>query len=135
MRKSCQENRVPDSTCSLLFSQAIFVDISSLSVLLRPTDSQNFAVRKHIVSRTRTGESDASGTRSVPFTVRTIYRWVARFDFGGFKHLYDRNRTGRPREWTADHADWIYKVVVIKTPQLCQFEVTIWTTNRLRIAF
>ena len=111
------------------------MDISSLIVFLRLTAPQKFEVRKHIVSRVQAGETVESVARSVPFTARTIYRWIARFGLGGFRHLHDRKRTGRPRKWTAAHADWIYKVVVNKTPQQCQFEFALWTTNRLRIAF
>ena len=111
------------------------MDISSLIVFLRLTALQKFEVRKHIVSRVQPRETVVSVARGVPFTARTNYRWVARFALGRFKYLHDRKRTGRRRKWTPEHAEWIYKVVVNKTSQQCQFEFALWTTNRVRIAF
>ena len=85
--------------------------------------------------RVKSGETVASIARSVPFTSRTIYRWIVRFSLGGFNNLKDRKRTGRPRKWTEEHAEWIYKFVVDQTPQQCKFEFALWTAKRLRQAF
>ena len=92
-------------------------------------------IRKHVVLRVKSGETVASVARRVPFTARTIYRWIVRFSLGGFNNLKDRKRTGRPREWTKEHSEWIYKVVVDQTPQQCKFEFVLWTAQRLRQAF
>ena len=111
------------------------MEIASLIAFLRLTKDQKFEVRKHIVSLVTQGKTVESVARTVPFTARTIYRWVARFALGGFRGLKDRKKTGRPRKWTAEHAEWIYKVVVDQTPQQCKFDFALWTTNRLRQAF
>ena len=110
------------------------MEIKSFLAFLCLTASQKFEVRKQVVERIMSGDSVASTARSVPFTARTIYRWVVRFSLGGFNNLKDRKRTGRPRKWTEEHAEWIYKVVVDRTPQQCKFEFALWTAQRLRQA-
>ena len=111
------------------------MEIANLLGFLCLTDPQKIEVRKHVVLRVKSGETVASIARSVPFTARTIYRWIVRFSLGGFNNLKDRKRTGRPRKWTEEHAEWIYKVVVDQTPQQCKFEFALWTAQRLRQAF
>ena len=111
------------------------MEIASLISFLRLTTDQTFEARKQIVSLVTQGKTVESVARAVPFTARTIYRWVARFALGGFRGFKDRKKAGRPRKWTAEHAEWIYKVVVDQTPQQCKFDFALTTTNRLRQAF
>ena len=111
------------------------MNILNVLAYLRLTSAQKFAVRKKVVLRVKAGESVEPLARTLPFTARTIYRWIARFSLGGFNNLKDRKKTGRPRKWTDQHAEWIYKTIVDKTPEQCKFEFVLWTANRLRQAF
>ena len=111
------------------------VDISSLIAFLRLSSAQKFTLRKQVVIQVRNGASVRSLATVLPFSSRTIYRWLTRCAIGGFAGLKDRKRTGRPRKWTAEHADWLYRTVVNKTPEQYQFEFALWTVKRLRIAF
>ena len=99
------------------------------------TKAQKVKIRKKVVLRVKSGESVESLARIIPFTARTIYHWIARFSLGGLNNLKDRKKAGRPRKWTDEHAEWIYKIVVDKTPEQCKFEFALWTANRLRQAF
>ena len=74
------------------------MEIANLLGFLCLTASQKVEVRKHIVLRVKFGETDASVAHSVPFTARTIYRWIVRFSLGGFNNRKDRKRTRRPRK-------------------------------------
>ena len=103
------------------------MNILNVLAYLRLTSAQKFAVRKKVVLRVKAGESVEPIARTLPFTARTIYRWIARFSLGGFNNLKDRKKTGRPRKWTDQHAEWIYKTVVDKTPKQCKFEFALWT--------
>ena len=102
---------------------------------LRLTRDQKFEVRKMVVNRAGNGESVRELARNVPFTSRTIFRWLARFSVGGYEALKDRKRSGRPRKFTDRQADWIYNLVVNRTPEQLRFEFALWTTNRVRQAF
>ena len=88
-----------------------------------------------MIERIKAGESMASVVRTLPFTVRTVYRWIARCSLGRFNNLKDRKKSGRPRKWAEKHAEWIGKVVVDQTPRQCKFEFALRTANRLRQAF
>ncbi len=71
----------------------------------------------------------------VPFSIRTIYRWISCFFLGGMESLRDRKKTGRPRRWTDRHLDWIRIVVGDQDPAQYQFEFALWTAQRVRQAF
>ncbi len=71
----------------------------------------------------------------VPFSIRTIYRWISRFLLGVMESLRDRRRTGRPRQGTDRHLAWIRIVVGDQDPAQCQFECAWWTAQRVRQAW
>ena len=111
------------------------VHIPSLIAFLLLSYAQKFTLRKQVVIQVRNAASVRSLAAVLPFSSRTIYRWLTRSAIGGLAALKDRKRTGRPRKWTAEHADWLYQTVVNKTPEHYQFEFALWSVRRLRIAF
>lgn len=111
------------------------MDVPTLLAFLHLTSAQKFEFRKAVVTLVKNGQSVESVCRTIPFTTRTVYRWVARFALGGFNNLQDRKRTGRPRKWTPEHAEWICSTVLNKTPQQLQFDFALWTVARIRLAF
>ena len=70
MSAECTHNLI----CSLHISYSIIVDIPNLLAFLCLTCLQKFGVRKNVVLRVKSGDPIESIARSVPFTVRTIYR-------------------------------------------------------------
>ncbi len=78
------------------------------------------------------GKSVAQIKSCVPFSIRTIYRWISRFLLGGMESLQDRKRTGRPRPGTDRHLAWIRIVVLDQDPNQYQFECAGWTAQRVR---
>ncbi len=80
------------------------------------------------------GKSVAQIKSCVPFSIRTIYRWISRFFLGGLESLRDRKRTGRPRQWTDRHLAWIRIVVLDQDPDQYKFEFAWWTAQRVRQA-
>ena len=110
------------------------LNFPSLIAFLRLSSVQKVALREHVVRQINSGVSVHSISATLPFSTRTIYRWLCRYALGGFAGLRDRKRTGLPRKWTAEHADWLYATVVNKTPEQYQFEFALWTVGRLRIA-
>ena len=122
-------------TVALLLCYYPAMDIPSLIAYLHLSSAQKANLRKQVVIQIKNGASVQSLAALLPFTSRTIYRWLTRYAVGGFAALRDRKRSGRPRKWTAEHADWLYATVVNKTPEQYQFEFALWTAGRLRIAF
>ncbi len=66
---------------------------------------------------------------------RIAKRWIARSAPGGCGNFQDRQRTGRPRQGTAEHAAWIYAVGVAETPAQGQFACALGTAQRVRPAW
>lgn len=94
-----------------------------------------FEYRKWVVDQFLAGTSVAKLARTIPISKRTIYRWAARYSLDHYKGLHDGKRTGRPRKWTNEHAQWIAETVINQNPQQLQFEFALWTTTLVRIAF
>ena len=122
-------------TFALYLCYYIAVDIPSLIAYLHLSAAQKATLRQQVVIQVKKGASVQSLAAVLPFTSRTIYRWLTRYAIAGFAGLRDRKRTGRPRKWTAEHADWLYATVLNKTPEQYQFEFALWTAAHLRIAF
>ncbi len=99
------------------------------------TKDQKFEIRKKVVLQFLEGKSVAQIKSCVPFSIRTIYRWISRFYLGGLESLRDRKKTGRPRKWTDRHLAWIRIVVLDQDPHQYQFEFAWWTAQRVRQAF
>ncbi len=81
------------------------------------------------------GKSVAQIKSCVPFSIRTIYRWISRFLLGDMESLRDRKRTGRPRQGTDRHLAWIRIVVLDQDPHQYPFEFAGWTAQRVRQAW
>ncbi len=111
------------------------MDIQSFLAFRCSTAPRKFEVRKQVVFRVNDGKSVASIACKVPFTARTIYRWVPRFALGGFNGLKKGKRTGRPRKWNQNHVDGINKVVVDQTPEQYKFEFALSTAQNGPSAF
>ncbi len=56
---------------------------------LRLIEDQKFEVRKKVVLQYIEGKSVAQIKSCVPFSIRTIYRWISRFFLGGLENLQD----------------------------------------------
>ncbi len=98
------------------------------------TAGQKFEVRKNVVLQHIGGKSVVQIKSCVPFSIRTIYRWISRFLLGGMENLRDRKGTGRPRQGTDRHLAWIRIVVGDQDPAQYQFEFAWWTVQRVRQA-
>ncbi len=81
------------------------------------------------------GESVAQIKSCVPFSIRTICRWISRFILGCMESLRDRKRTGRPRKWTDRNLAWIRIVGGDQNPAQDPCECAGWTAQRVRQAF
>ncbi len=102
---------------------SINMDIRTIFSFLRLSDNQKYTVRKKAIRRLKDGESMVEVAASSSVATRTVKRWIARYALGGFGNLQDRQRTGRSRQGIAEHADWIYAVVVDKTPSRARSSV------------
>ena len=102
---------------------------------LRLTKEQEVKVRYSVVEQVKFGKSVRAIACESPFTTRTMYCWLVRYDLGGSANLIDRKRRGRPRKRTDEHADWISRVVWERTLEQFKFEFAFRTANRARIAF
>ena len=109
--------------------------VACLVQFLRFTSEQKYKFKKMIVQRICDGQSVECLSSIIPFTSRTLYRWKARYVLGGFSALKDKKRSGRPRKWTPEHAEWIATVVLDKMPEQLKFEFAMWNVPRLRAAF
>ncbi len=79
-------------------------------------------------------KSSAHRKPYIPFSIRTIYRWISRFYLGGMENLRNRKRTGRPRPGTDQHAAWTHATAVVQNPDQCQCAFAWWTAQQVRHA-
>ncbi len=98
------------------------------------TADQKSEVRKNMVLQFIGGKSVEQIKSRVPFSIRTIYRWISRFCPGSMESLRNRQRTGRPRQWIDRHAAWICAIVIDQNPAQCPCEFAWRTTQRVRQA-
>lgn len=67
------------------------------------------------------------------FDRRTIYKWLAQFNAGGFPALKAKPLMGRPTILLPKHIQWLFKVVR-KDPRQLYFPFALWTREMLREA-
>jgi transposase len=78
-------------------------------------------IRITAVQRVLNGESPEDVVKSIGYTRRIIYRWLADYSSGGYEALKVHKSTGRPSLLDAKQMKKLYKIIVDKTPEQYRF--------------
>jgi transposase len=79
------------------------------------------------------GESPTDVIRSIGFQPTVIFRWLARYRFGGYEALKDnQNHGGRPPILTWVQMFQLYKIIRDKDPGQYKFPFALWTIEMIR---
>ncbi|MFL9935262.1 IS630 family transposase [Paraburkholderia sp. RL18-103-BIB-C] len=89
-------------------------------------------IRIHAVMRVQAGESPENVIRSLGFTRRRIYEWLAAYRKGGIESLRAKPVPGRPMKLPAEGVNFVYEAVTTKTPMQMEFESTLWSRDIVR---
>jgi transposase len=89
-------------------------------------------IRITAVQRVLNGESPEDVVKSIGYTRRIIYRWLADYRAGGYEALQVHKSTGRPPLLEAKQMEKLYKIIVDKTPDQYKFPFALWTIEIIR---
>lgn len=91
-------------------------------------------IRIRAVKQVQNGESPETVIKTLGFTSRCIYSWLASYRAGGWDALRAGKATGRPKKLSADQIKWIYKTITGKNPLQLKFSFALWTRPLIRTA-
>jgi transposase len=78
-------------------------------------------------------ESPTDVIRSIGFQVTVIFRWLAKYRFGGYGALKDNpNHGGRPPLLSWVQMFHLYKIIRDETPRQYRFPFALWTIDMIR---
>lgn len=91
-------------------------------------------IRIRAVKQVQSGESPEVVIKTLGFTSRCIYNWLASYRAGGWDALRAGKATGRPKKLSPNQIKWIYKTVTGKNPLQLKFPFALWTRPLIRTA-
>jgi transposase len=69
----------------------------------------------------------------VKVSLRTVFRWLARYRMGGQHALQEGHRSGRPPKVDAEVMRWLYAAITRHDPRQYDFPFHLWTLALVRI--
>jgi len=90
------------------------------------------ALRVRAVKSVQSGEQPIDVARIIDVHVQVVYKWLAMYRAGGWDALRAKPIPGRPRILDAKAMQWLYNVIVTKTPNQLKFEFALWTREIVR---
>lgn len=85
-----------------------------------------------VVQRIRDGERPEEIARILDINIRTIYRGLERFHYGGKKALHNQPKSGRSPKLNSAQLQWIAMQVRDKNPMQLNFPFALWTLGMIR---
>ena len=89
-------------------------------------------LRKRAVARVQAGEMPTAVARVLGVHDRTIFRWLAKYQNGGWHNLDAKKRGGRPSKLDFKALKWVYNTVTMKSPLQLKFPFALWTSTMIR---
>jgi transposase len=92
-----------------------------------PEEIARYEKRKSVVEAVHGGipVSLVSRTHNVP--QRSVFRWLALYDQGGWAGLRDKWRSGRPSKISPEVMKWLYEAITGGNPRQYQFKFALWS--------
>jgi len=90
------------------------------------------ALRLRVIEQVRSGASPETLARVLDINPRTVYRWLAKFHYGGKDALKAKPIPGRPPKLSGEQMSWIASTVREKNPLQLQFPYALWTLAMIR---
>lgn len=91
------------------------------------------ALRKVAVRRIQEqGISPEVIAREFDVNPRTVYRWIERYQSGGWDGLKNQAVPGRPSKLTDSQLAWLSKTLATDGPEQYKFPFALWTTKLIR---
>lgn len=99
----------------------------------RSLDHQTLEVlRRRGVESVQAGDHPNDVARILGIKARVVYKWLAMYRAGGWDALRAKPILGRPRKLDEKAMQWIYGVIVTKTPNQLKFKFALWTREIIR---
>jgi transposase len=89
-------------------------------------------IRITAVQRVLDGESPEEVVKSIGYTRRIIYHWLALYRSGGFEALRVHKSGGRPPKLTGPQLMRLYNIIREETPEQYTFPFALWTIEIIR---
>lgn len=89
--------------------------------------------RRIAIDAVREGATVESVARMLKVSLRTLFRWLARYRNGGHHALKEGHRSGRPPKVNAEVMRWLYEAITRHDPRQYDFAFNLWTLGLVRI--
>jgi transposase len=89
--------------------------------------------RRIATEAVREGATVESVARMLKVSLRTVFRWLARYRIGGQHALQEGHRSGRPPKVDAEVMRWLYDAITRHDPRQYDFPFNLWTLGLVRI--
>lgn len=89
-------------------------------------------LRINAVLRVEAGESPENVIKAIGFERACIYRWIAKYRFGGIESLKSRKAIGRLPLLNGAQLQKLCDIVKTKTPEQYEFPFALWTVAIIR---
>lgn len=90
------------------------------------------AIRMRAVQQVLEGRSPEEVAEFYGMNLRTIYRWLEKYHYGGWEGLKAKPVPGRPPKLNASQMRWLSKVIREKDPRQLSFPYALWTLSMVR---
>jgi len=89
-------------------------------------------IRIHAVKRVESGESPEAVIKALGFERVCIYRWIAKYRYGGIEALKAKKAPGRKPLLSGEQLMKLFDIVQNKTPEQYEFPFALWTSAIIR---
>jgi transposase len=89
--------------------------------------------RRIAIEAVREEATVESVARMLKVSLRTVFRWLARYRMGGYHALQEGHRSGRPGKVNAEVMRWLYDAITRHDPRQYDFPFNLWTLGLVRI--
>ena len=89
-------------------------------------------LRINAVQRVENGESPETVIKSISFERVCIYRWIAKYRYGGIEALRARKASGRKPILSGEQLMKLFDLVQNNTPEQFEFPFALWTVALIR---
>jgi transposase len=97
------------------------------------TANEEEALRRRVVARVREGERPEKFARLLDINVRTLYRWLERFQYGGKEAaLHNKPKSGRPPMLDGAKLQWLAREVCAHHPLQLNFPLALQILGMIR---
>lgn len=90
------------------------------------------ALRVRAVQRMLDGESPEVLAKTLDMNPATLYKWMARYHYGGMDALKVKRQTGRPPKLSGEQMKWLADTVRENNPLQLRFAYALWTLSMIR---